>query len=165
MEPPHLLGSLVALQTSGAEVAGSNPASRTMLLIRCRTCVIMEKSQVIDGNLPLRQKIVSIFNIVQSQFKSKIGIHDFFVYGSGKNSRIRPDPAKSLGSVFATQVYLHRVKVEIIIQPWYIYLHIHQLYTTADNYTVYTPPATMAHDIHSPPQPPISPISAFVFFF
>ena len=110
--------------------------------------------------------------ILSSAFKSfiisnglnQVRIHDFFVYGSGKNSRIRPDPAKSLGSVFATQVYLHRVKVEIIIQPWYIYLHIHQLYTTADNYTVYTPPATMAHDIHSPPQPPISPISAFVFF-
>ena len=97
MEPPHLLGSLVALQTSGAEVAGSNPASRTMLLIRCRTCVIMEKSQVIDGNLPLRQKIVSIFNIVQSWFKSKIGIHDFFVWILTRKKHIT-----STGSASAT---------------------------------------------------------------
>ena len=48
-EPPHLVdvvahfcrcgGSLVARQTSGAEVPGSNPASTTMILMRCRIIV------------------------------------------------------------------------------------------------------------------------------
>ena len=32
-------GSLVAPQTSGAEVSGSNPASTTMVLMRCRIIV------------------------------------------------------------------------------------------------------------------------------
>ena len=50
-------GSLLALQTSQAEVPGSNPASPTMILMRCRIIVNnVEKSQGRQGNLPLRQK-------------------------------------------------------------------------------------------------------------
>ena len=50
-------GWLVAHQTSGAEVPGSNPASPTMILMRCRIIVIKyRKSQGRKGNLPLRQK-------------------------------------------------------------------------------------------------------------
>ena len=48
-------GSLVAHQTSGAEVPGSNPTSTTMM--RCRIIVKKSrKSQGREGNLPLRQK-------------------------------------------------------------------------------------------------------------
>ena len=48
-------GSLAAHQTSGAEVPGSNPASPTMILMRCRIriIVIMQK---ISGQIALRQK-------------------------------------------------------------------------------------------------------------
>ena len=50
-------GSLEAHQTSGAEVPGSNPASTTMILMRCRIIVkYSRKSRGREGNLPLRQK-------------------------------------------------------------------------------------------------------------
>ena len=50
-------GSLMAHQTSGAEVPGSNPASLTMILMRCRIIVSnCRQSQGREGNLPLRQK-------------------------------------------------------------------------------------------------------------
>ena len=50
-------GSLVVHQTSGAEVPGSNPASTTMILMRCRIIVKKSrKSQGREGNLPQRQK-------------------------------------------------------------------------------------------------------------
>ena len=44
-------------QTSEAEVPGSNPASPTMILMRCRIIVNnVQKSQGREGNLPLGQK-------------------------------------------------------------------------------------------------------------
>ena len=50
-------GSLEAHQNSGVEVPGSNPASPTMILMRCRiTTKKCRKSQSKEGNLPLRKK-------------------------------------------------------------------------------------------------------------
>ena len=50
-------GSLLVHQTSEAEVPGSNPASPTMILMRCRIIVNnVQKSQGREGNLPLGQK-------------------------------------------------------------------------------------------------------------
>ena len=46
---------MVALQTAEAAVPGSNPASPTMILMRCRIIVIYCKISR-DGDLPLRQK-------------------------------------------------------------------------------------------------------------
>ena len=52
----QLIGSGVARQTSEAEVLGSNPASPTMILGRCRIIVSYYKTQGRGVNLHLRPK-------------------------------------------------------------------------------------------------------------
>ena len=47
---------MVAHQTSGVEVPGSNSAFLTMILMRYRIIIIVNKSQGREGNLQLRQK-------------------------------------------------------------------------------------------------------------
>ena len=51
-----VVAQLVVHQTSGTEVPGSNPASATMILGRCRITVYYCKSQGRGGNLHLGPK-------------------------------------------------------------------------------------------------------------
>ena len=57
-------GSLVARQTSGAEVLGANPASISMILMRCRIIVQYCKNLRVGGEPPPMKIILNLFILV-----------------------------------------------------------------------------------------------------